>query len=419
MKSKIAIIGGGISGVSAARMLSTNAEVVVFERQDKIGGLIRCDNLNEGLYHKLGGHVFNTKSAAVSKWFWSHFDKDKEFYQLNRNAKILFGSDIVGYPIENHLYQLPGEVVSATLNDLLAGRLARITPGNFKEALLDIFGPTLCSLYFFPYNEKIWRKDLAEIPVGWLEGKLPMPDVLEILHSNIFRKQENKMVHAQFYYPKEGGSQFIVDRLAKGLDTRLLSPVFNIEQTTGSKWLINGNSSEPFDRVICTADIRSLARMLPAAGDHPAMNALCNLRTRGITNVFCECDPVDISWLYLPEKHLSANRIIYTGGFSPNNNRTGRMTCVVEFAFGENPDAITRDIKILPGNLKPISSNHVKDAYVIQEAGTRMQIAELKQWASVKNLHLLGRFAEWEYYNIDKAIEAAQALAVDINSKAV
>jgi UDP-galactopyranose mutase len=36
----------------------------------------------------------------------------------------------------------------------------------------------------------------------------------------------------------------------------------------------------------------------------------------------------------------------------------------------------------------------------------------LKERLQQYNFHLLGRFAEWEYYNMDKAIEAARNLAL-------
>ncbi len=411
---KIAVVGGGISGVSAAKMLSKAASVTVYEQYSKIGGLIRCDLLEEGLYHKLGGHVFNTKSPAVAEWFWAHFDKEKEFHQLTRDARILFGSHLMGYPLENHLYQLPEATIKAVTGELLAkvARGREAAPANFKEALLNIFGPTLCETYFFPYNEKIWRTDLATIPTGWLEGKLPMPDVAEILQSNILRRAETSMVHAKFYYARENGSQFVIDRLAEGLDIRLSSPVRNLQRVTGGKWMLNGNQEELYDSVVYTGDIRSLPGLLPEADSLSAMERIKGLRTRGITNVFCECDPTTVSWLYLPDRHLAANRIIYTGAFSPaNNQKTDRMTCVVEFVYGEDEAAIERDIKQLPGNLRRLAINHVRDAYVIQEQDTREQIATIKSWAHEQGIYPLGRFGEWEYYNIDKAIEAGLILA--------
>lgn len=415
-KKRIAVVGAGISGVAAAKMLSEHADVVVFEQNEKIGGLIRCDNLPEGLYHKLGGHVFNTKSPAVAEWFWRHFDRDKEFYVLNRDARILFGDAEVGYPLENHLYQLPEAMIQQVMTDLLGkvSEKSATVPANFKEALLSIFGRTLCEQYFFPYNEKVWRTDLAGIPTGWLEGKLPMPDIKEILLSNILRKAESGMVHSKFYYAKEGGSQFIVDRLAQGLDIRLRSPVRSLAKTTEGRWQINDAIDLVFDRVVLTADVRTLGDLLPELAEFAPWRAVREHRTRGITNVFCECDPTEVSWLYLPEAKYAANRIIYTGAFSPANNKTPRMTCVVEFVYGESEERIEKDLAALPGRLRRVAINHVKDAYVIQAEDTRAKINEIKMWCQAHRLDLVGRFAEWEYYNIDKAIEAAMnVLRVD------
>ena len=73
---KIAIIGAGISGMSAAHYLNDNYEVKVFEQESSPGGLIRCRRVNGSLFHTCGGHVFNSKRKDVLEWFWSLFNAD-------------------------------------------------------------------------------------------------------------------------------------------------------------------------------------------------------------------------------------------------------------------------------------------------------------------------------------------------------
>jgi hypothetical protein len=90
------------------------------------------------------------------------------------------------------------------------------------------------------------------------------------------------------------------------------------------------------------------------------------------------------------------------------------MTCVVEFAYGTDVAAITDDLRRLPGHLELIATNHVRDAYVIQEHDTRAVITSLKATLKVQGLWLLGRFAEWEYYNMDKCIGAAMQVAAEM-----
>jgi UDP-galactopyranose mutase len=50
-------------------------------------------------------------------------------------------------------------------------------------------------------------------------------------------------------------------------------------------------------------------------------------------------------------------------------------------------------------------------SYVLQDEHTRARIAAARSALAPLGLHLLGRFAEWEYHNMDKCMESAAALA--------
>ena len=76
-----------------------------------------------------------------------------------------------------------------------------------------------------------------------------------------------------------------------------------------------------------------------------------------------------------------------------------------------------QEIKLLPGNLQSISYNYEPNSYVVQDKRTRPEVAKAKAVLEQENIYLLGRFAEWEYYNMDKCIEAAFTVAQQINSK--
>lgn len=410
MKKNIAIIGAGISGVSLAKMLVSRANVVIFE-QKTIGGLIKCDRIEDTLYHRVGGHVFNSKNEEVLDWFWSFFDKEADFIKTKRYAKVYFEGKYVNYPIENHLFQLNKELFSQIVKELLNLPKQGKT-NNFEDFLLSRFGKTLYEAYFKPYNTKIWNIDLSTVPLEWLEGKLPMPEISDIFINNMLRNEEAEMVHSTFYYPKINGSQFIINKLASGLS---IVENFSIKSIYLMKDKIFLNEEGPFDEVVYTGDVRLLPDFVK---DNSSLeyykDSLKELQSNGTTNILCTCDITDLSWLYLPENIYKAHRIIYTGNFSSTNNSElnspNRSSCTVEFSNFVDIDSAKAELKNLPGNLNFVGYNYEPNSYIIQDANTRSLITKVKNALKPSNIHLLGRFAEWEYYNMDKCIEAAMQL---------
>ena len=414
----IAVIGAGISGLSISKMLSTNHEVTIFEKSAKPGGLIKCERINDCLFHKVGGHVFNSKNKDVHDWFWSFFDRETEFVNAKRNAKILFKGNFIGYPIENHLYSLDKEIAFNIINELLEiNKHPLQSPFDFenlRDYFLKNFGETLCSIYFFPYNGKLWDVDLKNVPMEWLDGKLPMPSINDILIKNILREDEFDMVHATFYYPKLNGSQFIIDRLKTDLKIRYNEDI-NQVQFKKEKLIIQNRH---YDKLIYCGDIRKLPKDIfeLLTVNKVDINYIIGLKSNGTSNLFCETNSTDISWLYIPENFTKAHRIIYTGNFSKTNNRgSKRLTCVVEFSGKVSYEQMCEEIKQLPGDLKPLDYNYEPNSYIVHDHKTYSEIRKMKDILSKNNIYILGRFAEWEYYNMDKAIEAALNLSHEID----
>jgi UDP-galactopyranose mutase len=69
----------------------------------------------------------------------------------------------------------------------------------------------------------------------------------------------------------------------------------------------------------------------------------------------------------------------------------------------------------LPGNLIPLGYNQEPNSYILHTHASKAAIEEVRATLKKENIFLLGRFAEWEYYNMDKAIEAAMALDEEIS----
>lgn len=415
---KVAIIGGGISGLSAAHFLRDRFDVTIYEKDNTPGGLIRCEKVNGNLFHTCGGHVFNSKRQDVLNWFWGIFDRDNEFSKTDRNSVVFMdGGEKIPYPIENHMYLFDSDTQKRFINDLVEMvKNEGFIPTNFEEFLSHRFGKTLYELYFRPYNEKVWRRKLSNVPLSWLEGKLPMPTVEEMIFNNMNHIEEKSFVHSTFWYEKRNGSQYIADKLAKGLNIHYCSEIKNIKFEQSKKlWKINDKT---FDKVIYCGNIKDMVHAITGLEIPTSyIEAVEALEFHGTTSVFCEIDKNPYSWIYQPSKKHQSHRIICTGNFSLSNNfglNKGRITATVEFTDAISEIDIIDNLSRMPLNPRYLTHKYNKYTYPIQNKDTRTMVRNLKKVLGKENFYFTGRFADWEYYNMDVAIGAAMDLCKNL-----
>jgi len=411
------VVGSGISGLAVARMLQELGQsVLILEKESVSGGLIRCTRERDNiLYHRVGGHVFNTRIQRVAEWFWAQFNRNDEFLHAVRKAMISyeFGREY-RYPIESHLYEYGPDFCAKALDDMTRSQLGAnsIDTSSFGQYLRSIFGDTLYEHYFRPYNEKIWRRDLHTIGVDWLEGKLPQPKAIEAIMANIFRQDNDTMAHATFYYPILNGSQFLVDRLSRDLTLQTNTALQAISVAPDG---IVVNGTHRCRRLIYTGDLRALpAQLNGIAFADRLRDAIAELPSNSTSSALCRAGKLPYSWLYVPSPEFNFHRIIHTGGFSPSNN--GRLdpatlsSCVVEFSGCFSEDEMASEIHRAGIGLEPIAFNYAPNSYVIHHRDTSEVVEEARRLLASHDIHLLGRFAEWQYYNMDNAIDAAMRL---------
>lgn len=405
---RVAVIGAGVSGMTVARLLKDRCQVVVYEKEATPGGLIRCKRVEGNLFHTCGGHVFNSKLPHVLDWFWSLFNQDEEFVKAERNSVVFMpDSREVPYPIENHAYLLPDHMVKAIVSDLVQmAQQGKKDVSNFEEFLINRFGKTLYDAYFRPYNNKIWRRPLMDVPITWLEGKLPMPTVEEIIYNNIKKVKEKSFVHSTFWYEKKNGSQLIADRLSEGLDIRLSEPVDQLTYTNG-QWQVN-NDQELYDKVVFCGNIKSLPKVVKGLSLGQYSKQIDALEYHGTTSVLCKIDKNPYSWIYLPSEDYEAHRIICTGNFAESNNADkNNLTATVEFTDEISEGDIKLNLAQMPLHPQYIAHQYNPYTYPIQDAHTREMVVNLKKDLASYEFYFTGRFADWEYYNMDVAMDAA------------
>ena len=106
--------------------------------------------------------------------------------------------------------------------------------------------------------------------------------------------------------------------------------------------------------------------------------------------------------------------------FSPNTTPKGRSSILIEVTYrNKEIDLEKTKQKILEDLIKAniITENdeielcvakNLKYAYVIYDLYHRKNVNVIRNYLIAQNIFPIGRFGEWEYYNMDKAFQSGK-----------
>ena len=415
---KTAILGAGVSGLSAARILhDMGHEVTVFEKEPTVGGLARSRTTNGILYDPHGGHILNSKKPEVMDWAFSILPKEK--WQFTpRNAKIYFNGRFVSYPFELSLCELEIDDAVDCVHDFLLAQSGE-EPTNFKDWLMWNFGQAICDYYMIPYNEKIWAYPLDRMETKWMQGKMPLPTKKDMLRSMLLKDPtERKMPHSTFYYPIDGGIQSFMNAIAEGLEIFCNTPVSSLRRFEG-RWIVNEENA--YDCVISTIPLPVLANVMQDL-PNSVLGHIGDLKYNSLTTVLFECPETDITWLYIPSRDYRSHRVGYQSALTPHANpKTGKGAGALEIIGNRfDVEGLDRAKDVLPPELgyrKSLDSEFTEYAYVIHDLNYRRNVNSIKEYFStLEGFKLLGRWGTWNYNNMDLCIWNAMKLVETITN---
>ena len=408
---KIAVLGAGISGLSAARLLKDRGcDVTVYEKNPTVGGLARSRVTDGVLYDPHGGHILNSKHPEVMEWAFSLYVKENWKFR-ERNAKIYFNGKYISYPFELSLCELDTEDAVNCVHDFILSQQGE-RPDNYRDWLIWNFGQAISDYYMIPYNEKIWAYPLEKMETHWMEGKMPLPTKKDMIRSMLLKDPtERKMPHSTFYYPLRGGIQSFVNAMAEGLKVYTGCPVQSIEHKA-DRWFVNGEG--PFDTVINTVPLPELRAVMELPEKVSA--SISGLKYNSLTTVLFECPETDITWLYVPSHEYRSHRVGYQSALTPNAGNKPGGGCAALEIIGERfeVEGLDRRQDVLPEELgykKTLDSEFTEYAYVIHDLDVRRNLACIHEYFDgLAGFELLGRWGRWNYNNMDMCIWDAMGL---------
>lgn len=360
MAYDVLIVGAGFAGsVCAERLAAAGRQVLLIDRRSHVGGNAFDEHDEHGvLVHRYGPHIFHTNAKAIFAYLsrFTHW----RFYE----HRVLAAVDGRLYPVPinrttiNALYGL--SLAGGEVETYLSGvREARDPVTTSEDVVLNRVGRDLCDKFFRGYTRKQWGLDLADLDAG-VVARIP-----------VRTDDDDRYFTDSFQFmPSEGYAALFARMLDRpGIDVQ-----------TGTDY----------------ADIRD-----------PGRFAL-TIYTGPIDTLFgCRFGPLPYRSLRFAYEHVAdTDRFQPVGTVNyPNDHAFTRIT---EFRHltgqAHRGTSIVREFPADEGDpYYPVPRPQNRELY--------RRYAVLA--AETPALRLVGRLAQYQYYNMDQVVGAALAVAKD------
>jgi UDP-galactopyranose mutase len=455
------IIGGGPTGLSAA--YHSDADTMLLERNPTVGGWCRSIE-DAGFTFDYAGHIMFSNDPYVLK-LYDILLGDNQHWQM-REAWIYSKQVFTRYPFQGALYGLPTEVIKECIIGAIDARYGQAPAApvcdaeavddccadgsadtanagasarqqktqSFEDFIYKVWGAGIAKHFAIPYNKKIWTVPLSEMETSWLGGRVPLPDLGEIIDGALRPVAKPQGPNARFGYPKKGGFQALVSGFLPHIrgKVELNADVVQVLPGEHAVALADGRRIK-YEHLISTMPLPELVRLCGAEAPDEVRAAARGLRHISIRCVnigIARTDVTDKHWIYYPEDSIF-HRIFVQGNASPECNAPGGFgfTCEISYSPWKplplDGDALIQrciddciKVGMMNADDKVLVANQVDMpyAYVVYDHARAANVATVRDWMEQHDIVLAGRYSEWEYYNSDHAFLAGRKAAQKVAS---
>ena len=428
MTRSVGILGAGLSGLSAAYHLGTNSYVLL--ESDAQPGGVAASVKYQGFTFDYGPHIIYSKSNYVKELYKLLLGSNLALNGVRKNFILTLGRRI-HFPFEANLHDAPIQVREECI--LGAIRRRAVGANNFRDWILQTFGAGVAKYYMVPYNEKVWKYDLAKMGLDWIADRVVTPSIEDMI-SGAFRKQKKTYgPNTTFWYPKSGGTGAIANAFASKLShIRLRERVERIYVKNRILELRTTKKRYEFDSILSSIPLPDLIDMIE---DVPSdvTRAARNLIYNSLCCVFVGLKGDNMpNWTaaYVPDKSIIFHRLSFPKNFSPLTVPKGKSSVNIEITCAKNslPDRKELEGKVLDGlrevgllnkEVKPlfVKSRMRRYAYVIYDLNHARNVSRIHDFLRERRILPMGRFGEWAYFNTDHAVLSGQKTALEVLTK--
>src|SRR6476620_7922239 len=319
------VIGAGPTGLSAAYHLGPDAALI--EQADRVGGWCRSIE-DAGFTFDMAGHIMFSNDPYVHEMYQMLLG-DNVHWQ-DREAWIFSKEVYTRYPFQGALYGLPSDVIKECIVGAIEARFGSLnakkpaadqgangdytgperrgmfeplmkanaarkpraytgtdrrlpaikgTPRNFEEFIYKVWGAGIAKHFAIPYNQKLWAVPLSEMETSWLGGRVPLPNLEEMIEGALSTVGKHMGPNARFGYPLRGGFQALMNGFLPHLagDLRLNTRVTRVSPTEHTVTLADG-SVLTYEHLISTMPLPALIRAMGTEAPADVREAAAGLR---------------------------------------------------------------------------------------------------------------------------------------------
>jgi len=392
MQTKTLIIGGGITGLSAASFLP-HSDYLVLEKDSIPGGY--CKTTIRGDYTwDYSGHFFHFNNPEIRDYVLANMES--EMLQVTKITDIDYKGNIIDFPFQFNIDQLPEQEYKECLQDL--ENLGETDLSTFKSFVRSTLGKGICDKFIIPYNEKLYACDLNELEYDSM--------------GRFFPKSKAKSYNDMFIYPKGGSYEYIKSVLKRLDSNKILLNTELISLDLENKIAKTNKGDIKFEQLIST---------LPFNKINP--NSRLSANKVAVFNLgFSAGSPIKTHWRYFP-----GNEIFYRVGFY--NNILGQEKLSLYVEIGAQVDRKLDETELLMQVLADLEDSGIIEdgvhelvdyqflvmnpAYVHITKDSKQIYDEWCQEYNPQGIYSIGRYGSWTYCSIeDNIIEAQQTVKI-------
>ncbi len=431
------ILGAGLSGISLATKLKKSNKTVLLEKSDEPGGLVKSIEVN-GFWFDAVLHLLHYHNPKVEKQLKKIVGKD--FKSIAPKADVHTSYGVTKFPFQLNLGGLKKELAIECANDYIENAYRKpIKVKNFEDWLIQSFGKKMCEVFFFPYNNKMWKRSLKSLGTRdfvWNIQNYSIPKVLNGLFQDD-KKIEAYNSNSWYPIPRKGAKKrcmgLLIDKLKAPIDKQINLNEEVVEVDIKKKCVTTKSSTgikQYFYKKGCVSTIP-----LPVLQKITIpKQKKTNLKLNGVlyAMVMMKGEKYDTSnlWDYFSQEEVIFSRIIYMQNFDPHSAPNKKWSVMAEITYKaeakkidpkKTANAIKKnllDLNIVKKKTDFLDIHFVdhKYAYAVFEKSTSQEIRKVTKSYASKDIHLLGRYGKWQYLSMAQVFEEAVAKGEALNS---